>query len=537
MLTHSTQGVALVLGVNGDISGISSLSCNSLTANGSPVSTAPAYVLSITPGSAAANKALVLNGTSDTSGINPLSASSLTGTLQTSAQPNITSVGTLTGLTIGGNLSFTGASRTLTGLSAITSTSITGTLQTASQPNITSLETLGSLTVSGNSLVGSLTIGGTPISSSAAELNYLSGITAGTASASKALVLNSSNAISGIGQAGCIINTTVDVSPTATMDKYLITLKNSSGSDAVLQGITMLSSSIANTDSYTPGASITFQRSSGGGTATHELLFNIKAGSSSTGACAEALRIRYDLRMISKGGIEINPPTSQTLGTVSATNPLFWSGGSSRNFGWRLIDNNAISTLSYSYGGSYNDQITWNHNAGQPIYTISGFDNMQVVNDNSTTMIYINSSDRCGINNTSSEATLHVGGQVWSSSGGFHTKANGIGGYYTFRGSSYSQYVGMGFNSSTTIGIRFGANDSTFTFSAYAPCYGGSYTNASDERLKKDIIDMRYGLDTVLSMRPREFKFKSNDKPYVGFIAQEMVDCVPEVVNHPDEYA
>ncbi|GMF40163.1 unnamed protein product [Phytophthora lilii] len=378
-------------------------------------------------------------------------------------------------------------------------------------------------------------VSGTAISSSAAELNYLSGITPGLASASKALVLNGSNAITGISQTGYIINTTADVGSTATMDKYLITLKNSSGSDAVLQGIAMLSSSIANTDSYTPGASIRFQRSSGGGSSAHELIFSIKSGSSSVGACAEALRIKYDLRLISKGGVEVNPPTSQTLGTVSATNPLFWSGGSSRNFGWRLIDNNTISTLSYSYGGSYNDQITWNHNAGQPIYSISGFDSMQVINDNSTTMLYINNSDRCGINNASPEATLHVGGQVWSSSGGFHTKSNGIGGTYTFRGSSYSQYVGMGSNSSTTIGIRFAAYDSTFTFAAYAPCYGGAYANASVVRLKKDNIDMRYGLETVMRMRPREFKFRDSVKQYIGFITQDMVDCVPEVVNAPSD--
>ncbi|GMF65431.1 unnamed protein product [Phytophthora lilii] len=160
---------------------------------------------------------------------------------------------------------------------------------------------------------------------------------------------------------------------------------------------------------------------------------------------------------------------------------------------------------------------------------------MQVINDNSTTMLYINNSDRCGINNTSPEATLHVGGQVWSSSGGFHTKSNGIGGTYTFRGSSYSQYVGMGSNSSTTIGIRFAAYDSTFTFAAYAPCYGGSYTNASDVRLKKDIIDMRYGLETVMRMRPREFKFRDSEKQYIGFVAQEMVDCVPEVLNAPSD--
>ncbi|GMF13927.1 unnamed protein product [Phytophthora lilii] len=93
----------------------------------------------------------------------------------------------------------------------------------------------------------------------------------------------------------------------------------------------------------------------------------------------------------------------------------------------------------------------------------------------------------------------------------------------------------MGYNSSTTFGIRFEAYDCTFTFAAYAPCYGGSYTNASDVRLKKDIIDMRYGLDTVLRMKPREFKFKYDNKPYVGFIAQEMAQCVPEVVNAPED--
>ncbi|GMF65429.1 unnamed protein product [Phytophthora lilii] len=353
---QATEGIALVPSANADISGISALSCSSLTVNGSPVSTAPAYVLSITPGSASPNKALVLNGTSDVSGINSLSASSLTGSLQTAAQPNITSIGALSGLTIRrqSNLYWCFA---LSKRSQLANVYIDHSYATNSFANQYHICWDAWITYS--------------------ELNYLSGITAGTALASKALVLNSWNAISGIGQTGYIINTAVDVGPTATMDKYLITLKNSSGSDAVLQGIAMLSSSIANTDQYTPGAAITFQRSSGGGTSAHELLFNVKSGSSSTGAWAKALRIKYDLRLISKGGVEINPPTSQTLGTVSAANPLFWSGGSSRNFGWRLIDNNTISTLSYSYGGSYNDQITWNHNAGQPIYSTSGFDTMQ----------------------------------------------------------------------------------------------------------------------------------------------------------------
>lgn len=97
-------------------------------------------------------------------------ASTLTGTLQTATQPNITSLGTLSSLNVSGG---------------IVASTLTGTLQTAAQPNIT---TIGTLTA--------LTIGTTTLRS--AEASYLTNITVGTASASKALVLDSSKSISGI---------------------------------------------------------------------------------------------------------------------------------------------------------------------------------------------------------------------------------------------------------------------------------------------------------------------------------------------------
>ncbi|GMF39275.1 unnamed protein product [Phytophthora fragariaefolia] len=140
----ATPGVALVPGIGSDISGIGALSCSSLMVNGSSVVAPPSYVIGITEGSAAASKALVLNSTLDVSGINSLSATSLTGTLQTASQPNITSVGTLS-----------------------------------------SISTSGALTMSG-------------VSISSAEIGVLDGVIAGTAQASKALVLNGSASISGI---------------------------------------------------------------------------------------------------------------------------------------------------------------------------------------------------------------------------------------------------------------------------------------------------------------------------------------------------
>ncbi|GMF49007.1 unnamed protein product [Phytophthora fragariaefolia] len=173
----ATEGLALVPGSGGNISGIGALSCSSLTANSSSVVAPPSYVIGITEGSATASKALVLDSMLDVSGINSLSATSLSGTLQTASQPNITSVGTLSSISTSGALTMSGvsissseisvldgvspgtaapskalvlnSSSNISGIASLSATSLTGTLQTAAQPNITSVGTLASLTTSG----------------------------------------------------------------------------------------------------------------------------------------------------------------------------------------------------------------------------------------------------------------------------------------------------------------------------------------------------------------------------------------------------
>ena len=171
------------------------------------------------PGTASANKALVVDGNKDIASINSLVAAQLTGEIQTAAQPNITSVGTLSGITTSGTFTMgttaiseaeigvidnvtpgtAAASKALvldsssdiSGINALSASELTGELQTAAQPNITSVGTLSSITTS-----GSLTLGATSISEG--EIGVLDGVTPGTATASKALVLNSSKGISGI---------------------------------------------------------------------------------------------------------------------------------------------------------------------------------------------------------------------------------------------------------------------------------------------------------------------------------------------------
>jgi Chaperone of endosialidase len=182
-----------------------------------------------TPGSAQPSKALVLDSSSNITGINSLTADQLTGTIQTASQPNITSVTTLditghngssAGLSLGGTLVTSTAAElnyvdttagsaqpskaivldsnsSISGINSITATSYTGTLQTSSQPNITSVGTLTNLSIAN---AGTLTMGATVVAES--DIAKIVGITNGAASASKALVLDSSKNISGINHLG-----------------------------------------------------------------------------------------------------------------------------------------------------------------------------------------------------------------------------------------------------------------------------------------------------------------------------------------------
>ncbi len=186
----ASNSKVLVLSNAGAISGITSLSATNLS--GTLQTAAQPNITSVGTLSSLA----VTNG---------ISAASLTGTLQTAAQPNITSVGALSsvsiaGSTIGVEAAFlAGASsgtavaskalvadaqKGISGIGALSAATLTGVLQTTSQPNITSIGNLASVTIA-NSLIGS-------------EAAFLSGAVAGSAAASKALVLNGSGAISGI---------------------------------------------------------------------------------------------------------------------------------------------------------------------------------------------------------------------------------------------------------------------------------------------------------------------------------------------------
>jgi hypothetical protein len=59
----------------------------------------------------------------------------------------------------------------------------------------------------------------------------------------------------------------------------------------------------------------------------------------------------------------------------------------------------------------------------------------------------------------------------------------------------------------------------------------GAWTNASDGRLKNTIVDIPYGLDAVMAAHPRSYKMNDMEGNYIGFVAQELQEVIPEVVS------
>jgi hypothetical protein len=163
-------------------------------------------ITGVTAGFASPLKALVLDSNRDIININSLTSSNLYSNSLTLNGTAITAtsneINTLSGV-IAGTVSASKALivdsnkdlsslRNLTLSGSLTANTLTGTIQTSNQPNITSIGVLTSLSVN------NLTLNGIAVSATASELNYLSGVIAGTASASKALILDSSRNVSNI---------------------------------------------------------------------------------------------------------------------------------------------------------------------------------------------------------------------------------------------------------------------------------------------------------------------------------------------------
>ena len=183
--------------------------------------------VNVTAGVANRNQALVLDSSFSIGGINILNANTLGGVLSNPTQPNVRNLSSIniidhnginTGLSLNGVLITSTANQlnyvevqqgigsaskalvldsslNITNINTLTATSLYGTVLTPSQPNITRVATLNIMNHDGSTT--GLSLGGTLVSATATQINTLTS-TPGVASSGKALILDSSNNISGI---------------------------------------------------------------------------------------------------------------------------------------------------------------------------------------------------------------------------------------------------------------------------------------------------------------------------------------------------
>jgi len=126
----------------------------------------------------------------------------------------------------------------------------------------------------------------------------------------------------------------------------------------------------------------------------------------------------------------------------------------------------------------------------------------------------------------------NVGIGTTSPTAGLHIK--GTAQYYNALRLQTSQWQGTGKNFKIQDdGLMF-INEVTTGNGVWLAYNATSWTGYSDERVKKNIIEMKDCLNKISNVRPVFYNFKSDDENImrrVGFIAQDWQEHYPEVIN------
>jgi len=91
-------------------------------------------------------------------------------------------------------------------------------------------------------------------------------------------------------------------------------------------------------------------------------------------------------------------------------------------------------------------------------------------------------------------------------------------------GTAAGEFRSMSIISTNAMTFNNGSNEAQLSSA-------GAWVNASDARLKNSIVDIKYGLETVLNTQPRSYKMNDLEGDYIGFVAQELQTVIPEVVS------
>ena len=200
------------------------------------------------------------------------------------------------------------------------------------------------------------------------------------------------------------------------------------------------------------------------------------------------------------------------IGTTSPSAPLSVSnagGIGMETFVTVLPDSSAGSYLQ-TYNRSSSAFVTMGFNASEYRWFISNSERMRITSGGN---VLIGMTSDVG-----NKLTVNGNIVAYGSTGGL----NILGTYHTGNSTQYAWFnSGNGGMTLTHSGV---ANVGTFNMST------GVYTTTSDLNKKKDIEESSLGLNEILQLAPKTYRFKTeaeNSKKSIGFIAQEVRDVIP----------
>ena len=219
----------------------------------------------------------------------------------------------------------------------------------------------------------------------------------------------------------------------------------------------------------------------------------------------DSAQITHSGYMMSKGAVFIdNILVQRTAGdgeidNGSCTYELYYDLSQS----WTNNIYNIATEVHYASEGKYN--VTWNSDQSE-VTTLPG-----------TQVVDVQTATFDGTNQTK----VPHGSASWPSYSFLGDWNTGI-----YRQASDTMSFSMG----GTEKFRF-ESDGDFHTSADVIAYS---TTPSDKKLKTNIKDIDYGLDTIMKLSPKEYDWKKDNRHDIGFIAQEVEEVIPEIVKNKE---
>ena len=268
----------------------------------------------------------------------------------------------------------------------------------------------------------------------------------------------------------------------------------------------------------TPNASLQITNSSASGTGYGSLLVD-SPNSGSAGGCVTIRNSAGGANAFCSLMFEVDGTTSCGVGTT----PVSFAAGNAMIYCQNVGAGNNAGKLGF---------ILWNGSTEIELFTILPSGNVGIGTVTPATALHIARA-------VSATADYSLMTYYENTTTAYHDWAVGPyidgGAAFAIRSGSNNlpaNLVNLFFIDGYGTALRFPQYTTTGTLSINGS--GGTITSSSDRRIKQDIVyqtDTADALARVLQLRPATFRFLEKDATHLGFIAQDVEQCIPLAVD------